>query len=145
MEKRGVCLGGRRIECIRFADDMVLLAESEQTVNEMLEDLIGLCEEYGMKINGKKTMSMVIGPRDKQANIKIGHEGIDQVTAFKYFDSVITQDLKSHQEVKVRIAIAKEAFNRKRRLLCGQLDKGLRKRLVKCFVWSRDMDIEKGR
>ena len=35
-----------------------------------------------------------------------------------------------------RIAKAKEAFNRKRSIFCGPLEKELRKRLVKCFVWS---------
>ncbi|KAJ4433565.1 hypothetical protein ANN_15874 [Periplaneta americana] len=29
-----------------------------------------------------------------------------------------------------------EAFNRRRRIFCGPLEKELKKRLVKCFVWS---------
>ncbi|KAJ4446703.1 hypothetical protein ANN_13400 [Periplaneta americana] len=32
--------------------------------------------------------------------------------------------------------MAKEAFNRNRSIFCGPLEKELRKRLVKCFVWS---------
>ena len=32
--------------------------------------------------------------------------------------------------------MAKEAFNRKRSIICGPLEKELRSRLVKCFVWS---------
>ena len=32
--------------------------------------------------------------------------------------------------------MAKEAINRKRSIFCGPLEKELRKRLVKCFVWS---------
>ena len=32
--------------------------------------------------------------------------------------------------------MAKEAFNRKGSIFCGLLEKKLRKRLVKCFVWS---------
>ncbi|KAJ4429204.1 hypothetical protein ANN_26207 [Periplaneta americana] len=32
--------------------------------------------------------------------------------------------------------MAKEAFNRKRSISCGSLEKKLRKRLVKCLVWS---------
>ena len=31
--------------------------------------------------------------------------------------------------------MAKEAFNRKRSIFCGPLEKELWKRLVKCFVW----------
>ena len=34
------------------------------------------------------------------------------------------------------IAMAKEAFNRKRSIFCGPLEKELSKRLMKCFVWS---------
>ena len=32
--------------------------------------------------------------------------------------------------------MAKEAFNRKRSIFCGPLEKELRKRLVECFKWS---------
>ena len=32
--------------------------------------------------------------------------------------------------------MAKEVFNMKRSIFCGPLEKYLRKRLVKCFVWS---------
>ncbi|KAJ4425934.1 hypothetical protein ANN_27560 [Periplaneta americana] len=32
--------------------------------------------------------------------------------------------------------MAKEAFNRKRSIFCGRLEEELRKRLVKCFVWT---------
>ena len=32
--------------------------------------------------------------------------------------------------------MAKEAFNRKRSIFCGPLEKELRKRLVKFFVWN---------
>lgn len=43
-------------ECIRFGDDIVLLAGSEWTMNAMvdLQDLNVACEEYGIRINRKK-------------------------------------------------------------------------------------------
>ena len=44
------------------------------------------------------------------------------------------KDLKRSQGQ--RIAMAKEAFNRKRSIFRGPLEKELSKRLVKCFVWS---------
>ncbi|MGP1933413.1 MAG: hypothetical protein ACTS8P_01905, partial [Arsenophonus sp. NC-XBC3-MAG3] len=36
----------------------------------------------------------------------------------------------------MRIAIAKEAFNKNEKLLCGPLNKELSKRLAKCYIWS---------
>ena len=47
----GVNIGGRRIKCIRFADDMALLAEDERMLKNMLMELNDRCEDYGMKIN----------------------------------------------------------------------------------------------
>ena len=56
--------------------------------------------------------------------------------SFKYLGCNISSNMNCCQEVKQRIAMAKEAFNRKRSIFCGPLEKELRKRLVKCFVWS---------
>ena len=57
----GVNIRGRRIKCIRFADDMALLAEDERMLKNMLVELDERCEDYGMKININKTKAMVIG------------------------------------------------------------------------------------
>jgi len=39
-------------------------------------------------------------------------------------------------KIKSRIAIAKAAFNKKRVLFTSTLDLELRKKLVKCYIWS---------
>ena len=61
----GVNIGGRRIKCIRFADDMALLAEDERLLKNMLMELNDRCEDYGMKININKMKTMVIGRKPK--------------------------------------------------------------------------------
>ena len=48
-------------ECIRFADDMALIAEDERMLKNMLVELNERYEDYGMKININKTKTMVIG------------------------------------------------------------------------------------
>ena len=53
-----------------------------------------------------------------------------------YLGCNISSNMNCCQEIKQRIAMAKEAFNRKRSIFCGPLEKELRKRLMKCFVWS---------
>ena len=76
----GVNIGGRRIKCIRFADDMALLAEDER----MLMGLNGRCEDYGMKTTISKTKTMVIERKPKKIDIRIKGESIEQVDSFKY-------------------------------------------------------------
>ena len=39
-------------------------------------------------------------------------------------------------EIKSRIAMAKAAFNKKRALFTSALDLKLRKKLLKCYIWS---------
>jgi hypothetical protein len=39
-------------------------------------------------------------------------------------------------EIKSRIAIAKAAFNKKMALFTSRLDLRLRKKLLKCYIWS---------
>ena len=68
---RGVNIGGRRIKCIRFADDMALLEEDERMLKNMLMELNEICEDYGMKINVSKTKAMVIGRKPKKTDIRI--------------------------------------------------------------------------
>ena len=63
---------------------MDVLAEKEETLNEMIRGLNLVCEKYGMSINKEKTKCMVISRRGKKANIKIGHDKIQQVELFKY-------------------------------------------------------------
>ena len=79
---------------------------------------------------------MVIGRKSKNVNIRIKGESIEQVDSFKYFGCNISGNMNCCQEVKQWIAMAEEAFNRKRSIFCGPLEKELRERLVKCFVWS---------
>ena len=55
----GVNIGGRRIKCIRFADDMALLAEDKRILKNMLIELNERCEDYGMKININKAKATI--------------------------------------------------------------------------------------
>ncbi|KAJ4448080.1 hypothetical protein ANN_10092 [Periplaneta americana] len=72
----------------------------------------------------------------RKINLRILNEAVEQVDSFKYLGYTISSNMSCSQEVKRRIAMPKEAFNRKRSIFCGFLEKELRKRPVKCFVWS---------
>ena len=84
-------------------------------------------------VNGKKVRGRKIY---QKIDIQIKGESIKKVDSFKYLGCNISTDMNCCQEVKQRIAMAKEAFNRKRSIFCGSLEKELRKRLVNYFVWS---------
>ncbi|KAJ4431589.1 hypothetical protein ANN_20188 [Periplaneta americana] len=77
----GVIVGGRRIKCIRFADDMALLTEEEMILRNMLLELNDGCEQYGMKTNVNKTNTMVKGGKIKKLNFQILNEALEKTDA----------------------------------------------------------------
>jgi len=58
------------------------------------------------------------------------------VESFKYLGSILTNDGRCTYEIKCRTAMAKAAFNKKRALCTSTLDLELRKKLVRCYIWS---------
>jgi len=60
---------------------------------------------------------------------------VEQVANFKYLGLVISDDAKSLIDIKTRIALAKEAINKRKELLTKQLSKPLKKRMIRTLVW----------
>ena len=68
-------------------------------------------------------------------NIIIDGEKVEQVASFKYLESIITEDGRSLNDVNARIALAKDAFSKRKEFLTKSLSKELKKRIVKVLVW----------
>jgi len=58
------------------------------------------------------------------------------VECFKYLGSMLTNDGRCTREIKSRIALAKAAFSKKKTLFTSKFDLNLRKKLIKCYIWS---------
>jgi hypothetical protein len=56
---------------------------------------------------------------------------LENVECFKYLGSMLTNDGRCTREIKSRIAMAK-----KKTLFTSKLDLNLRKKLIKCYIWS---------
>jgi len=66
----------------------------------------------------------------------IDQKQLENVESFKYVGSMLTNDGRCTCEIKSKTAMAKAAFNRKRALFTSTLDLKMRKKLVKCYIWS---------
>ena len=49
---------------------------------------------------------------------------------------MLTNDGRCTREIKSRIAMAKAAFSKKKTLFTSKLELNLRKKLIKCYIWS---------
>ena len=61
----GVKINGENINNIRYADDTVLIADSEENLQRLLDITIEKSEEMGLTLNVKKTECMVISKKSK--------------------------------------------------------------------------------
>ena len=93
-------------------------------------------KSYDMKINVKKTKTTVVSRHSAtKVNIIIDGQRLKHVTSFRYLEALISEDGRCIQDVKGRIGMGKEAFNRRKELLTKNLDLRIRKRMVKALVW----------
>jgi len=65
----------------------------------------------------------------------IDQKQLENVESFKYLGSILTNDGRCTCEIKGSIAMAKAEFNKKT-LFTSTLDLELRRKLVKCYIWS---------
>jgi hypothetical protein len=68
--------------------------------------------------------------------LTIDQKQIENVESFKNLGSMLTNIGRCACEIKSRIAMAKAAFNKKRAPFISKIDLELRKKLVKCYIWS---------
>jgi len=102
----------------------------------MIDKLTETGRCYGMEMNVETTKVMRISRQPFPVKIKIDQKQLENVESFKYLGSILTNDGRCICKIKCRIAMAKAAFNKKRALFTSTLDLELRKKLVKCYIWS---------
>ena len=86
----GVIVGGVYINnlryAIRYADDTVLLVDSEGSLQAILNEENEAGKAFNMKMNAKKTKTTIITKKDYKPKISTTIDGtdIEQVTNFPY-------------------------------------------------------------
>ncbi|VVC34843.1 Endonuclease/exonuclease/phosphatase,Reverse transcriptase domain [Cinara cedri] len=125
----GIKINGRKIDMLRFADDIAVIAENEEDLQRMLRYMEEtLLNELSTKINTQKTKVLVCS-RNNNITTRIhlqNNQEIKQVEEFAYLGSIISKDGRSKKEIVKRICQAKIAFNKKRGLFTS-------KNIVQCL------------
>ncbi|KAL1447191.1 hypothetical protein WDU94_013942 [Cyamophila willieti] len=136
----GIKVNGTKIDMIRYADDIALIAPSEEELKTALDTMNNiLSSNYNMKINKTKTKFMVVSRNEDEIRSKISLEGIElkQIKEFTYLGGKITIDGRSNREIQSRILQAKLAFNKKSKIFeSPNINLEIRKNLINTLVWS---------
>ena len=108
IDDEGIRVGGKNINKIRYADDAVPIADSEDKLKTLLQNVSEHSEAMGIKINRKKAKTMVITKKDRSpiVCVRLNNEEIEQVGDFLYLGSLINWDGRQDKEIRRRMAIA---------------------------------------
>ena len=73
------------MQAVRFADDQAMVANSNADLQRIMDKLNKTSEEYGMKMNLKKTKVIRISRKEgSKITIKIDGVKLEQVKQFSY-------------------------------------------------------------
>jgi hypothetical protein len=132
-------IGGQIIHTVKYGDDFILLTEKIKVLQDMIDNIIEIGRCYKMEINMERIKS------NENLKTTILSKNYDRrkttgkLKSFKYLGNILTNNKKFTFEMKCRIAMAKTAFNKKMALFSSTLDLELRKKIVKCYIWSIDL------
>ena len=93
----GIKISGRNINNLRYADDTILMAESEEELKSLLMKVKVESEKVGQKLNIQKTKIMASGPI---ISLQIDGETVETVPDFIFLGSKITADGDCSHEIK---------------------------------------------
>ena len=139
-KSNGISINGEYVTNIRYADDAVLIANSPNNLQKMLDEVVMKSKEKGLLLNVKKTECMTVSKNPNKAltlDLKSGGEEIKKVDKFRYLGSMITDNAKDITTVKTQIAKAKATFGKLKPVLTNsKISKSTKMNIVKTFVYS---------
>ena len=93
----GIKIAGRNINNLRYADDIILMAENEEELKSLLMKVKEENEKIGLKLNIQKMKIMTSGPI---TSWEIDGETTETVADFIFLGSKITADGDCSHEIK---------------------------------------------
>ena len=103
----GIKIAGRNINNLRYADDITLMAESEEELKSLLMKVKEQSEKVGLKLNIQKTKIIASG---HTTSWQIDGETVETVADFILLGSKITADGDCSHEIKRRLLPEKKVM-----------------------------------
>ena len=107
----GIKIAGRNINNLTYADDTILMAESEEELKSLLMKVKEESEKAGLKLNIQKTKIMASGPI---TSWHIDGETMETVTDFILGGSKITADGTCSHKIKRCLLLGRKIYDQSR-------------------------------
>ena len=129
----GIKIARRNINNLRYADDITLMAESEEELKSLLMKVKEESKKFGLKFNIQKTKIMESGPI---TSWEIDGETVETVSDFIFGGSKITADCDCSHEIKRWLLLGKKVMTNLYSILKSRdITLPTKVRLVKAMVF----------
>ena len=129
----GIKIAGRNINNLRYADDITLVAESEEELKSLLMKVKKESEKVGFKLNIQKTKIMASGPI---TSWEIDEKTVETVSDFILGGSKIIADGDCSHEIKRRLLLGRKVMTNLDSILKSRdITLPTKVRLVKAMVF----------
>ena len=105
--KAQIKIAGRNMNNLRYADDTIVMAESEEELKSLLMKVKKKSEKVGLKLNIHKTKIMASGPI---TSWEIDGQTVETVSDFIFLSSKITADGDCSHEIKRRLLFRRKVM-----------------------------------
>ena len=125
-EGLGININGEYITHLRFADDIVVMAESMEALSTMLEDLNRVSQQVGLKMNMDKTKVMS-NVHVRPTPVLVGSSVLEVVDEYIYLGQTVRLGRSNFEkEVNRRIQLGWAAFGKLREIFSSKIPQCLK-------------------
>jgi len=132
----GFKIGGHTVTNLRYADDILLITSSVDELQELVSRVHNAATGFEMRVNVSKTVVMRVCDDATPMRVFVGVDMLKEVHSFKYLGALFWSDAVCVQEIKARLAVARERMGSLWRLWWSQtLSNRLKARMIQTRVW----------
>ena len=98
----GVKIGNKSVSILLYADDIVLISESEESLQKMLDSVHNWCQKWQLNINCSKTQIVHFRKKsesESKSKFKIGKSEIERTNTYRYLGVELNYSLDFTQTV----------------------------------------------
>ena len=100
--ERGYRMGDKEIKAICYADDVVLISDSEDDLQRLLYKFEQTAPAFNMLISTSKTQCLTIAKEPLRCKLAVYGKSMEQVMNFKYLGVTITSSRDLKKEVRAQ-------------------------------------------
>src|SRR5258708_18852853 len=102
----GVQIGNVNVSEMHFADDVAYISDTLEKLQVQIERFNRECAESGMTISKSKSEVMLVSRNQRDIEIKVEGQTLNQVDKFKYLGCLISKCGNLEDEISQRIGSA---------------------------------------